>query len=56
VSLNICNKEKGKGKRVGNLKIVRKRVIKGKVDEEQIIEINLPLDEKTIRDLEKKVR
>ena len=54
--LKALEKEKGKGKNVGNLKIVRKWVIKGKVDEEQVIEINLPLDETTIKDLEKKIR
>ena len=43
--------EKDKAKTLGSLKIIRRRIIKGKANEEQVIEINLPLSELTIKKL-----
>jgi len=43
--------EKDKGKKNGSLKIIRHRIIKGEIDEEQIMEINLPLSKDTIQKL-----
>ena len=43
--------EKDKGKSMGSIKLIRRRVIKGKTNEEQIMEINLPLSESTTKEL-----
>lgn len=43
--------EKDKGKSMGSIKLIRRRVIKGKTNEEQIMEINLPLSEATTKEL-----
>jgi len=48
--------EKERGKKVGSLKIIKRRIIKGDMNEEQIIEINLPLNESTIKSLDKKIK
>lgn len=48
--------EKDKGKAVGSIKIIRRRMIKGETDEEQIMEINLPLSESTTKKLIAKLR
>ena len=47
---------KERGKKVGSLKIIKRRIIKGDMNEEQIIEINLPLNESTIKSLDKKLK
>lgn len=45
--------EKDKGKTIGSIKIIRRRIINNKTNEEQIIEINLPLSETTLKNLNK---
>lgn len=45
-----------KRKTVGSVKIIRRRMIKGKTNEEQIIEINLPLSEAVAKKLMNELR